>query len=235
MATGLWIRSTDPPRLSGPTMMAPPRVLRSRSAPTQATSTGRPSPEPDLSASNGRSWIVYSWARGSRCPPTPWPAHRDSAHLLSHFAGTPGGEGWFRIFAPPPGPMATSIRYSPTPAGPLPDPTAQTWPGGSGSASMASSLCRLRSRDKLLDAVHPQREREMRIAELTLKTTLLLLLDAPARLQCQAKNPLQFFIRNRHLRVWKEQLDQSRCRLVHGFDVGAPKALRPRTRDSAAL
>ena len=45
-----------------------PRVLRSSNPPTQATRTGSPSPAPDVSASNGRSWMVYSWARGSRSP-----------------------------------------------------------------------------------------------------------------------------------------------------------------------
>jgi hypothetical protein len=44
MATALGIISTEPPRFSEPTTMAPPRVLRSTGPPTRATITGRPRP-----------------------------------------------------------------------------------------------------------------------------------------------------------------------------------------------
>src|SRR5688572_16617601 len=67
----------------------------------------------------------------------------------------------------------------------------------------------------------------MRVAKLTLEATLLLLLDAPARLEGELDDPLEVRVRDLHAAVGEQQLDEAAHRLVHRLDVAAAQCSAP--------
>src|ERR1039458_201151 len=82
----------------------------------------------------------------------------------------------------------------------------------------------LRSRNKLLYAIHSKGVAEVGVSELTLEAALLLFLDAAPGLQRQANDQLQILVGHRHFRFWEKQLHQSADRLVHRFDIAATQS-----------
>lgn len=65
---------------------------------------------------------------------------------------------------------------------------------------------KFRGRNELFNAVGAKNKAKVSITELALEYPALLLLDPTARLQSQPNNPLQVFIRDRHLGVGKQEL-----------------------------
>ena len=91
----------------------------------------------------------------------------------------------------------------------------------------------LRRRDEVLDAVFADPVAELRVAELRASDPLLLLLHSPPALEREPHRPLEVLVRDRHLRVRVEQLEQPVDRPVDGVDV-APAQGGPEQHDGRA-
>ena len=72
---------------------------------------------------------------------------------------------------------------------------------------------------ELLDSVSAEDVAEVRVAELALEASLLLLFYTAPGLECRADDPLQVFVGNGRSGIWEQQLGQATDCLIHRFDV----------------